>query len=119
MEGTGFVHPPLNARWGLPPHECCMSFAMPSMSSLTEAAVLRPLLRHLAADMCVCCFDSELQQKQPHNVCPEREWLPEECIGSLREKSKKVYDHCELFFSETGYTQELLKQCGILASTSP
>ncbi len=62
---------------------------------------------------------SELARTQPQNGCPEREWLPEECIGSLREKSKKVYDHCELFFQETGYSQDLLRKCGIIAGTLP
>ncbi|CAK0783334.1 hypothetical protein CVIRNUC_006533 [Coccomyxa viridis] len=62
---------------------------------------------------------SELATQQPQNSCPEREWLPEECIGSLREKSKKVFDHCQLFFSETGYSMDLLTKCGIVATSSP
>ena len=62
---------------------------------------------------------SELARTQPQNGCPEREWLPEECVGSLREKSKKVYDHCEVFFAETGYSQDLLRKCGIIAGALP
>lgn len=45
---------------------------------------------------------SELQKMRPTNVCPEPEWLPDACLGSMRQKSKKVFDECQLFFEETG-----------------
>lgn len=91
----------------------CLSTCLPPALQ----AVLRSEMSSYKLAAVLPC--SELAQQRPQNGCPEREWLPEECIGSLREKSKKVFDHCELFFSETGYTQDLLKQCGIIASTSP
>ena len=101
-------------------HECC------------NALICEPLVSHLRmlspSEVCHChpltfilvvLPGSELAIQQPQNSCPEREWLPEECIGSLREKSKKVFDHCQLFFSETGYSMDLLIKCGIVASSSP
>ncbi|CAL8472205.1 g11747 [Coccomyxa elongata] len=57
---------------------------------------------------------SELQKMRPQNACPEPEWLPDACLGSMRQKSKKVFDECQLFFEETGYSLALLKACGIL-----
>ncbi len=60
---------------------------------------------------------SELQKVRPGNVCPEPEWLPEECLGSMRQKSKKTFDGCQLFFEETGYSLALLKACGIIVDS--
>ncbi|KAK9905539.1 hypothetical protein WJX75_001781 [Coccomyxa subellipsoidea] len=62
---------------------------------------------------------SELQQVRPGNVCPEPEWLPDDCLGSMRQKSKKTFDGCQLFFEETGYSLALLKACGILTVDTP
>lgn len=62
---------------------------------------------------------SELQKVRPGNVCPEPDWLPAECLGSLRQKSKKVFDGCQRFFEETGYSLALLKACGILTADYP
>ena len=107
-------------RWSLVSVVCCTTLAY------------KPLVFHLLvlppSELCPCHSlifilvvlpGSELAVQQPQNSCPEREWLPEECIGSLREKSKKVFDHCQLFFSETGYSMDLLTKCGIVASSSP
>ena len=101
-------------------HVCCTALArerlvshliMLSFSELCHCHALILILDVLPG--------SELATQQPQNSCPEREWLPEECIGSLREKSKKVFDHCQLFFSETGYSMDLLTKCGIVATSSP
>ena len=101
-------------------HVCCS--ALPCEPRVFHLKMLSPSeLCHCHARILILDVlpGSELATQQPQNSCPEREWLPEECIGSLREKSKKVFDHCQLFFSETGYSMDLLTKCGIVASSSP
>lgn len=89
-----------------------------------------------------------MQKAQPGNSCPEPSWLPEQCIGAGRLKSKKVwegltpaevtdatvchvaslttvgagvqvFDECQQYFEETGFSLELLAACGILTKDTP
>jgi hypothetical protein len=56
---------------------------------------------------------TQLKHERPQNPCPDPWWIPEQCQGEERIKSRTVWDDCQGFFDEFEYTTKYLIKCGI------